>query len=67
MGEPIPFPKQESLVLQGDQFFYLDEKTKDTIVVNPIVLGHKKDVRIVFDSSVESRPRMAVKVLQKPT
>ena len=64
-GEPIPETRRESFLLDGDQFFYLDEKTKDTIVVNPIVLGHKKDIRIVF--SVTRRPKMAIKVLQKPT
>ena len=64
-GEPIPETRRESFLLDGDQFFYLDEKTKDTIVVNPIVLGYKKDIRIVF--SVKRRPKMAIKVLQKPT
>ena len=63
VDEPLPRTKQESFLLQGDQFFYLDKRT---IVVNPIVLGYRNDIRMVLDSRDAERPRMAIKVLPKP-
>jgi hypothetical protein len=59
---PLPPTKQETFRLRGDQFFYMDY---ETIVVNPIVLGYRKDIRIVFDSSNFERPRMSIKALPK--
>lgn len=51
--------KRESFTLRGDQFFFIDDST---IAVNPIVLGYRKDISILFDSS-DRKPRMGFKVM----
>ena len=58
-GAPIAARKRESFILRGDQFFFIDDHT---IAVNPIVLGYRRDISILFESSGR-KPRMGLKVL----
>ena len=62
-----PHKKQEeSFSLRGDQFI---DFADDVILVNPIVLGYKKDIGILFDSGSSGilKPRMGFKVKPKST
>lgn len=52
---------QLSFPVLGDQFDFV---AVDTIAVNPVVFGDNNDISILFDTSLEGKPRVGFKVLK---